>query len=233
MTLIVLPHTIDAGTEAVANELQLNFETIRDTVNGQLSENNILASAGISPSKLKGLGAPVTSLPGSPNDGDLVVFAGDASNGVEWLLRYNAGSGSAYKWEFLGGGAMYFMVSTDESTASASYVDLTTVGPSLTVPLAGDYRIQGGCSTWRSTAGAAQSLMSLKVGAAATSDSDKIVWFASAADAGATQKSITGQRELRKLGLTAGTVLKMQYKSTSGTAQFLDRWMAIQPVKVG
>ncbi len=36
MTQLVLPHTIDAGTEIVAVEHQANYTAIRDTINGQL-----------------------------------------------------------------------------------------------------------------------------------------------------------------------------------------------------
>lgn len=36
MSQLVLPHTIDAGTAIVANEHQLNYEAIRDVINGNL-----------------------------------------------------------------------------------------------------------------------------------------------------------------------------------------------------
>ena len=47
----------------------------------------------------------VTSLPGSPIDGQEVYYqsAAMAADGVVWHLRYRASSSSAYKWEYLGG----------------------------------------------------------------------------------------------------------------------------------
>ena len=67
----------------------------------------------------QGLGVAVTAgpiadgPPASPADGDLWVALGagttrtrearTSSGGVAWQFRYNAGSASAYKWEFIGG----------------------------------------------------------------------------------------------------------------------------------
>jgi len=74
--------------------------------------------------------------------------------------------------------------------------------------------------------------MALKVGAAATVDSDRLLWHATPADTAGNQKSQTGSKKMKKTGLTASTVLKAQYRSTAGTGQFLERWMAVKPIKV-
>lgn len=48
-----------------------------------------------------------TTFPGSPNDGDEAVLVDNASNpSYQWQFRYNAGSSSAFKWEFIGGAAI-------------------------------------------------------------------------------------------------------------------------------
>jgi hypothetical protein len=86
----------------------------------------------------------VTSLPGSPVDGQRCLYLADATNGVVWDLRYRSASGSTFKWEFVGGGDLTATVATQESTSTGAFADLTTVGPSITVPLAGDYLVRFG-----------------------------------------------------------------------------------------
>jgi hypothetical protein len=89
----------------------------------------------------------VTALPGSPVDGQEIYYLADATNGIVWHLRYRAFQAngttpnpSAYKWEFLGGAPLRANVDTDQTfTAAATYVDAATVGPQITLPLAGDY----------------------------------------------------------------------------------------------
>lgn len=87
----------------------------------------------------------VTVLPGSPSDGAEVYYEADITNGVLWHLRYNAGSGSTFKWEFLGGAPL-------SAADNAQYGPLTNTGfanPSsmqIAVALAGEYMIDGGVS---------------------------------------------------------------------------------------
>src|SRR6516164_9624771 len=45
-----------------------------------------------------------TTLPASPVDGQEAILVDSITNPTyQWRLRYNAGSTSAYKWEFVGG----------------------------------------------------------------------------------------------------------------------------------
>ena len=94
----------------------------------------------------------VTSLPGSPFNEQEVYYAADATNGVYWHLRYRSASGSTHKWEALGAVApLTAEVLTSQTTSSATYVDLATAGPTVTVPLAGDYLITFGATLYNST----------------------------------------------------------------------------------
>lgn len=52
--------------------------------------------------KAAGVGSLSSTPPGSPVDGQL-WYQGVATGGAVWAFRYNAGSSSAYKWEFVGG----------------------------------------------------------------------------------------------------------------------------------
>jgi hypothetical protein len=183
------------------------------------------------PSAFVQINAParVTTLPTSPVDGQECYYVADATNGVLWHLRYNAGSSSAYKWELVGGPEMWVQFgSTNESTLSATYTDLTSAGPSLTLPLAGDYMVGLGAWGLISTVGSTIGYMSYQVGATAASDNDAVVF--------ATANTTTGARFNRKNALTAGAVLFAKYKNSGGgssTATFNFRWLSVRPVRVG
>ena len=80
----------------------------------------------------------VTSLPLVPQFGDQVVYAADATNGVYWLLQYDA-SGT-YPWKFIGGNGLLHNNGGSATTGSTSYTDCAAA--SITAPLAGDYRAE-------------------------------------------------------------------------------------------
>lgn len=177
------------------------------------------------------MGLPrVTSLPASPRHGQEILFE-TGTAGVVWRLSYNALSASAYKWEYVGGPALAKTVETDEAVVSATYVDAATSGPSITVPLAGDYLIRFGSECYTNTAGAALFMYTApKVGAAATSDVDAVVPYS----AGFLQVHVPS-RELPVKTLAAAAVLKLQYKTNDGTktGQYRKRWLSALPVRVG
>ena len=82
----------------------------------------------------------VTTLPVSPSFGDQVTYAADATNGVYWLLQYDA-SGT-YPWKFIGGsGVTTTTTAYPASMTPASWTSITS-GPSWTPPLAGDYNVR-------------------------------------------------------------------------------------------
>lgn len=165
-----------------------------------------------------------TTLPGSPFDGQDVWYAAAASNGVYWHLRYRSASASGSKWEFLGGSPLTAEVLTSETTTSTTYVDLATVGPSVTVPLAGDYLITVAFEATNAVAGNATA--AVKLGAAATSDDE-------GGNVGFGAGFQTASRQFRRNGLAATAVLKVQYKQPAGnTCTFLRRNLSVQPVRV-
>lgn len=177
-------------------------------------------------------GGVVTSLPSTPIDGQEVYYVADATNGVVWHLKYRAASGSAYKWEYVGGAPLYATVTTNESTAtSANFVDLATAGPAITLPLAGDFIVRHGAFIYDDTV-SQDGLMSLSInGGAAASATD-----ARAVRKGQASAGINGGihvfREQRLTGLTAAAVTA-RYRVTGGTANFWDRSLSLTPVRVG
>jgi hypothetical protein len=168
----------------------------------------------------------VTSLPASPTAGQVVFYEADATNGVIWQLKYRPASSSAYDWEFVGGSPLFAEVATDQGTTSASYVDLTTVGPSITVPLAGDYMIDIAAHAYNS--GANVNLMSYAVGGTAASDND-----AAEVDHSAANRLLPHAAGAKKTALAASTALVAKYRVTAGTGQFRRRQMRVVPVRVG
>jgi hypothetical protein len=90
--------------------------------------------------------APSSSAPGSPVDGQLWLYPVDAAKGLNWLFRYNAGSSSSHKWEYISGPPSVVESTTSYSTPQTWYPD-----PILTIPLAGDYYLsywgEGSAST--------------------------------------------------------------------------------------
>lgn len=170
--------------------------------------------------------ATVTSLPSSPVNGQDCYILADATNGVVWHFKYRAASASGFKWEFVGGGSLYSEVLTLESTASGTFVDLTTVGPQVTVPLAGDYDVEFSVIANNTTAGAVNQIAP-KFGAAAAASNDRAQANIAAANQGLSASAIIRRQ------LAAATTVKLQYLVGSGTGSFSLRELKVRPVRVG
>jgi hypothetical protein len=169
----------------------------------------------------------VTALPGSPSDGDEVLFMDSLTVPTyTWHLRYISGKASN-KWQFIGGSPMVAAVTASEATTSTSYANLTTSGPSLTLPVAGDYQITYGAMI-NGGSDNAQPVASFATSAAA-SDTDRI----EGAPISAEQTYMSPSRSVKKTGLTAAAVT-MKYKVTSaGSGTFALRWLNIIPIAIG
>lgn len=167
----------------------------------------------------------VSVLPSSPVDGQVVYFQNTAmaASGVVWTLRYRVASSSSHKWEFVGGAAIFSEVLTGQTTSSASFIDLATAGPSLTVPLTGDYDAEFGARILNAASGLG--VAGLKVGVAEAGNGAEV-------SAGAASGANV-LRALRLTGLAAAEVLKLQYKTTSTSSEFIQRFLYVRPVRVG
>src|SRR5262245_16485484 len=90
-----------------------------------------------------------TSFPASPADGaEFVLVDSVTAPTYTWRFRYNAGSTSPYKWEYIGGTPARHDIQTDQLVQSTTPADLATVGPTLTIPRAGDYDVAWGCKLY-------------------------------------------------------------------------------------
>lgn len=176
-----------------------------------------------------------TSLPVSPVDGQVVYYEADATNGVIWKLRYRSASASAYKWEFVGGGELTSNIVTNQAIGATvnSYVDLATVGPSVTVPLGGDYLIRWG---GRFIVGATSSIggMGIKLGsAAAPADANQGTRWVASAIPGANFHAMISSQDVAT-ALSASAVVKaMYFHNNANQVSFGNRYMGVVPVRVG
>lgn len=178
---------------------------------------------------LSGNGMPawVLSLPSTPADGDQVVLVDSLTAPTyHWLLRYVAAA-STYKWYCIGGTPYWAQVNTSEATTSTTFTDLTTPGPSFTVPVGGDWLVEIGCYLTGPTAGNV-GYMSFAVGGTAASDSD-----AAGNSSGAASMSVT--RSVKKTGVGAASSIATKYRTTNAanSATFNARWLKIMPYRVG
>jgi hypothetical protein len=148
----------------------------------------------------------------------------DKTNGVYWQLVYD-GQGS-YPWKKVGGSPLFSEVAAEQTTSSSSYTNLATTGPSVTLPLKGDYDIEIGY--WgKNVTDSLTSYMSYSIGGSAAVDAD------AAATIAKDEASTTVARPRRKTGLGASTVLTAKYRTNDQQAAFLSRWMRVDPVRVG
>lgn len=170
----------------------------------------------------------VTQLPSNPQFGDVVTYIADATNGVAWSLQYD-GSGS-YPWKFVGGPPLFDLVSaTGQTTTSSSYTALATAGPTLTLPLAGDYDVNISAQTASTAAAHYAGFSSYDVGATAANDAWAVMFgvnygpgYGSNAD-----------RTYRHTGLAASTSLVAKYRTPQSVqVYFNERILTATPVRV-
>jgi len=173
----------------------------------------------------------VSSLPGSPVDGQEVYYLADGTNGVMWHLKYRAGSSSSYKWEFVGGSALKSKSDAGFATGSADTFSANTYTPltgvSITAPLAGDYETDFGCVV---TVGAGQTNQVIVTPGISGAGSD-----ANAAWGGESGNWVSLIADTILTGLAASTVLTLMARSSASGqgCTVRNRWMSVRPVRVG
>ena len=177
--------------------------------------------------------ALVTALPAAPYDGQEVFYVADGTNGVVWRLRYRAASASSYKWEYVGGPPLMNEVATGQTTTSTTYAALGTAGPSVTVPLAGDYSVEIGAGIQTGLAASCVTVMSYDIGGTGAVDGDGMLAYSAVTGGATVQQEQAAHRRMVKSALAAATALTAKYKTSAGTATFRSRWMAATPVRVG
>jgi hypothetical protein len=177
----------------------------------------------------------VTSLPGSPTDGQEVILVDSLSNPTySWHLCYIAAKPSN-KWVFIGGSTLYAEVTTSQSTSSTSYTDLATAGPSITLPYAGIYIVSNGFyGAPRENDNNVEQFMSYAIGASAAVDADACQMGTPSQTGGPYGHNNNTSRTRQKTISSDSTTLTSKYRvSGTATLSFSNRWLSAIPVAIG
>jgi hypothetical protein len=229
---VVTVAIVAAGSFQVGDQIRVDLTRqggdAADTINNLIViEGASVAYTGLVSNTL-GYALPyATTLPTSPTDGQVAVLVDNVINPTyQWQFRYNAASTSAYKWEFIGGSLHVVAVETSELTSSITSTDLATVGPSFTVPRAGDWHVEGVAACTSS------------ISPSITSGGFTVQGTSPLLDAKATVPGAGAFINLgdfaRCNGVAASQLWKMQYAvgSGGGTGTFARRRLTVQPIRV-
>lgn len=233
---------IDQHDHSAGKGVQINTSGIANLAIGttKIADGAItgtkLASASVAESNLTATAAAkltpsyVTALPGSPFDGQEIYYQADATNGVIWHLRYRTASPSTYKWEYVGGTPLWqYLISVGANFNSTTVADPSIPGPTLTLPLAGDYSLGWGAD-FQWVSGSSFASVGPVVGTGGTT-------FIDSADT-TLNTTNNGQRldypAYVATGLAISTALRLKFRVGSGlTVNIFSRYLAARPVRVG
>ncbi|HKE76631.1 MAG TPA: hypothetical protein VKB57_23640 [Acidimicrobiales bacterium] len=174
-----------------------------------------------------------TSLPASPVDGQEHILVDSTTNPTyQWRFRYNAGSSSAYKWEFVGGspwragpvGSVTGFATTGSWVAFAG-------GPVWTILRNGDWEVEFGITAQMAGAGVSTIQAAIGYTLPTPTMTGAILDHGSSGqwDAG----SLAGFAPLIGLLTTNGNV-GIYLQGAGGTPNFnMSRgWMTVRPIRV-
>lgn len=157
--------TIADGSSLVASPVRNNFSDVQTAVNGLISDlddgaidgdalvwdatNSKWTAASKLPAGRPRAPRVVTSAmsggpPASPVDGDIWIASAVDGNGTRWQFQYNAGSASAYKWEFIGGAPLLSSNGNAFNLTGDSAWHVLDTALNITVSRPGDYVVGGG-----------------------------------------------------------------------------------------
>ena len=165
----------------------------------------------------------VTSLPLAPQFGDQVVYAADATNGIYWLLQYDA-SGT-YPWKFIGGSSFYSSGGS-LSTALTTYQTITG-GPSVTIPLAGDY-----LSHYSATVGCISNVVLTSYIGLSVNGSNTVIDAATQTSSGQWDGATIMQIYRSSLAATNVLTLRGKNDQGTGTTSITNPRIQITPIRV-
>ena len=170
-----------------------------------------------------------TTLPASPVDGqEAILVDSTTSPTYYWRFRYNAGSTSAYKWEFVGGAVKTVYA------GAGTWTDLSAVGGgawsilnprplAFVAPRSGDYTVQHGGQCGGGSSG---DYAQLSVGATGGIQGNAIA--ASVQVTGLMwNMTVAGQ-----VNVLATDSIQAWYYGTAASIMFANRWMQITPMRV-
>jgi hypothetical protein len=177
----------------------------------------------------------VSVLPSSPTDGTEVYFQTSAMAllGIVWRLKFRDTMGlTFYQWEFVGGSPLFDAIAANQASSNTAYVDLATVGPSVPLPLSGDYLVEWGADVQEySTA----QYMGIGVwnGSTWTQFGNPMYGQVNATGIAGVRASRSKATKLTGLVGGAANSLRARYATSAATSlAWGDRWMKVTPVRV-
>jgi hypothetical protein len=171
-----------------------------------------------------------TTLPANPIDGQEAILVDNIAGATwAWRFRFNANSGSQFKWEFIGGSPIQPAPSGSMTlvTTQTTAIDFTG-GPVISVPRAGDYRYIWGANVYNAGtfAGAYATILQVFNGATALSASYELRHHGSVYDGA----SISGSGAAT---LAATTInIKAWLDRTGSNTTMVNGWIHLFPVRV-
>jgi hypothetical protein len=165
-----------------------------------------------------------TTLPASPVNGQEAILVDSVTAPTyQWRFRYNASSSSIYKWEYVGGTDYFAVLGAQESRpGSIGAGDLTTVGPSLTIPRNGIYAVQWGALI--NNAGQNQ-----YGGAVLTTAAGGRLGGMEADISAPTWSAVS---VMDSVTITSGGIKLQYFNNNSGAVTFGNRWISARPVRI-
>jgi hypothetical protein len=142
----------------------------------------------------------------------------------QWRFRYNAGSSSAYKWEFVGGAPWTTSSESSTTVTSVGFADFASV-LSLTTPLAGDWICGASAGFMQQVTGSAREIYT-----SVYADGQEV--YAVDLLTVPSGNGMSGGREHRFNALAASSVVKMRGGSSSGLMTVNNREVSLLPVRV-
>jgi hypothetical protein len=218
--LVITPGTVvRKGTGVPPNSLGQNDDIFIDVNTGRVSIRVGGAYVSVQPGVTHGLFA--TGPPASPVDGDLWVADYDGSGSIVWTFRYNAGSGSTFKWEFQGGGTYVSTAQTSVYTAIPN--GWAAEAPIIVPARAGDWDIVVGAQFTCPTVG---SYVSLYVGTTAA------VGGGNAMSEAVANGHFSLQTVQTITGNAAGQQISLWVFASVAGFSYANAWMRAKPVRV-
>jgi hypothetical protein len=167
-----------------------------------------------------------TTLPASPVNGQEHILVDSVTAPTYyWRLRYNAGSASPYKWEYIGGIPATIRVDTGEAFTTDGWGTMATSGPNYTLPFAGDWDFGVDLELY-GISGTGRCSMGYAVGATASQE----LW---ASNFYCGDAATTPTRWYRWFAQAAGVLFSARYhKFNGGGASGRNRRMQAVPVRI-
>lgn len=177
--------------------------------------------------------AIVTAFPGSPSNNDEVylrVGTGSADSDVLWHMKYDSSITDSYKWRFLGGAALVATQVAVGTTSSATYVELNSGAPQVTLPGIGIYEFSHGFDA-TVPGGATFGIANVKTNGSTPANDDESAQLKPIGNDALAAVARIFQRTVSSVATNALAV--QVYRTTGTSTNFHRRWLVVRPVRLG